>query len=488
MDRCAYRLSGASGSQTMLTQDLSSSRQSKRPLGSIFAVTVLGPLVLQIVLAQLNISDGCSEFTANVFSITVALACWFFAGSLCFAPILGKRVFLLLTVLVLVRLCANYTHFYLIFAPLANIGSSNELAHADFTGDLGVQYNAALVFVDTLRTEGWLYALFGDYYRAINNPGVSIVFGTLMSSFGEYGTVAIPWLVVYSGFSALMFGLVARGMGLGAKLSTRVIVLVFMMPVFYISPPLYRDIFIIFLLGLTAYTALELRSSSVLMIAPFLIGESLLLFSLRLVYLLLPAAYASIALFLNTPLNWRVASRWLVFAILGAVVVTAGWGFIGNEFTHFLDRSGDALESDQAAFSILAPFKAMGPLAFYPAASVFAVLAPMPWWQPIEPSLLSYQVFSYAQTWYGLTIIIATYRSWKRRLLPEGGSLMITYYLIIFYLAIFGSLNFGFGYFQIALPFLIVASIRYLSRNWVYCLKISTLIVTGTHLFLWARQ
>lgn len=451
----------------------------------VILITLFLPIASLLVAANINYGSETSEFNANVFSSLLALACWGIAGFLFFIRSIGKRLFFTLTAFIILRIIINFLHFYVVLAPSAGIESSSEFFPDQNLGDWPYIYQSAIGFTQIREESGIIFAIFGDYERGINNPGVSIINGVLFCVFGAYGTVQIPWSVIFSAFAALLIGLIGISIRLPKRLCRNVVLLVFFMPGFFVLPCMYRDNFIIFLLALSAYTAILIPHRNLIVLSIALFVESVLLFSLRAVYVLLPATFSLLSIKWNSIPNNKL-TKYIFFSSALLVVFTLAVSektlFVGGH--DFSSRFLAGMDVGQRSFTILEPFKQFGPFVFFPAAAVFSLLAPMPWWQPVSPILLSYQIFSYLQTWYALTALVALFYSYKRKLIPTEASILVVFSLVIFLLALLGSYNFGAGYLQIALPFVFLASIRYLSANWVKCFEISTAIVALVHIVL----
>lgn len=459
----------------------------KEYLGRVIILTLLVPIVSLMMTMKFNHGLEASEFISNIYSFFLALTCWGVAGWFLFLRIFGKKFFLFLSALVLLRILANYFHFYLVFAPLAGINSSVALPDADFLGDLGAIYKSAIVYTNAYEMNGLFHAVFGDYDRSINNPGVGIIYGGLFSAFGAYATVAIPWTVIYSAFASLLVGLLGLFQKLPVNLCRSVVLLVFFMPGFFIFPPIYRDNFIIFLLELSAYTAILMPRGNIFLYGIGLILVSILLFSMRQTYVFIPVIFLGVSLYYSYKCDNRINSRRIVLSVIVLVFISllVYVSLLFSSITSYIVKfSFSASSQSESTFRILAPFKSLGPLVFYPAATVFSLLAPMPWWQSIPPTLLSYQIFSYPQTLYGLTALVALFYSYKRKMVPTGGSILVVYFLVIFFVALLGSPNLGYSYFQIGYPFVLLVSVRYLSISWKKCLAISTLIIVLAHTVL----
>ncbi len=457
---------------------------NKGYLGKVFFLTLFLPVISLAVLAQFHDGTFADESSANIFSSIIALICWAVAGrSLC-VKIFGKHFFWLLTILILVKIIANFFHFYYIFAPLAEIDSSGSLSHANYTGDLSVIYNSGMLFIQAYDEGGWFYAIFGDYYRGMNNPGVTVLYGALFNIFGAYGTVAVSWSVIYSAFTSLLIGLIGLVQNLPVKLCRTAMLLVFFMPGYFIYPPLYRDNFIIFLLVLSVYTVILISQGKKFLPGIAIVLESILLFSLRRVYLIIPPIFCIIAVYSNSKSRDRLMKYSIILCIVLLIAMLAEWNYVSFYLVSIFDRFGGGLASEQTNFSILMPFKSLGAIFFYPVAAIFSLLAPMPWWQSVSPSILAYQVFFYLQTWFFWTIIIALIYSWKLRLITSGGKFLITIWLTMFFLAVFGSLNLAAGYIQIATPLLILPCVEFLHNNKIKCILYSFSIIFIVHLLL----
>lgn len=479
----------ANGRESWVFDGLNSQRLSrvyKTSLGRAFFLTLLVPLAL-IVSAGTIINGDSAEVNGTILSTLVALMCWFSSGWFLTVRAFGRRFFGVLTLLLLVRITANLIHFYCVFAPLAGIDSSSALPEADFSGDLGAIYNSATIFADAYETRGLYYALVGDYYRGINNPGVGVIYGGLFSAFGRFASVAIPWTVLYSAFGALLIGFIGSVQQLPVGLCRTTVIMIFCMPGFFIFPPVYRDNYILFLLALTAYSSILLTSSNLLLVSVVLAGESILLLGLRMVYVFIPFAFGGVVTFLNAQRGSRAFNRKILFGVIAICAILLSWNFLAPY--RELSSAGFTAEGQvqESGFAILAPFKARGFLIYYPAAAVFSLLAPMPWWQPLPPALMSYQVFSYAQTWYSLTAFVALVYSYRLEMTSQWRTTLVLFYSIIFSLALFGSFNFNSAYTQIATPFIVLSSIRYNSSNWKTCFALSTSIILIVHFILLIR-
>lgn len=459
-------------------------RRQPTYMAAASVATLLLPIVATFLLAQTTSGEGRGEAAANMTAVAFAMLCWLAAGWLVVMRAFGRKFYALMTAALLLKMAINFLHFYFVFAPVAGIASAADVPYAAFSGDSGRIFLSAVTFYETLANHGFWFATLGDYYRGINNPGIAIIFGGLFAVFGEYATVGIPFIVLYSTFAALMFGLIGRSMGISFRDAKLSVLLVMFMPGFVVFPPLYRDNLIMFMLALSAYTAILLPRRSVALFGAVLLLQAILLFSLRSVYLLLPPVFGLMALYMESQTRRRFARRAALFGVVLAAATYAGWSYFSLYLDLFAARFASAATSELSDFAALAPFKALGPVAFYTAGALFSLLAPMPWWQAVHPSLLAYQVFAYAQTWWALTIMVGLFLAWRHRLIARTEGLLLLYFAVVFGLAVLGSLNFQASYFQIAMPLLLLASLRYVTVRWRHCLLISTAIVSSAHVLL----
>jgi hypothetical protein len=449
--------------------------------------TLLAPFGILLLVSQLPLEPPVGEFAANLYSASLALGCWWLAWRILFSKVFGRRLFLTLTLLVILRLVLNLGHFYLVFAPLVGIESSADLPRADFAGDLGAIFNSALMFLDKYRDAGAFHAVFGDYYRSINNPGVAILYGWLFSIFGTFATTAVPWAIVYSGFAALVVGLIGLSLAVPARYCRAAVLLAFVMPGILVFPPIYRDNFTVYLLMLTGYSAFGFRRERVLLTVAVVVVESILLYSLRTAYLFVPLTFYGIVLILQSRREVGFAMRGVAFALLLIPVLLVSSSYLGEQASESLSRLSVPPQGD-TGYPILTPFSNLGPLVFFPAAAVFLLLTPMPWWQDVPAPQLSYQVFSYAQTLYMLTTIAALVLVFREKKVLTETTILLSFFVMLFLLALLGTRALAAGYAQIGLPFLVLASIRYLRDRAGQCFSVATAVVVLAHLVLWIKS
>jgi len=250
-----------------------------------------------------------------------------------------------------------------------------------------------------------------------------------------------------------------------------------------VFPPVYRDNFMVYLLALSGYTALILRHENILLIVVVVVVESILLYSLRGAYLFVPATFCVVALTMQARRKMTLALRGVALAVLLIPVFIVSRGYLEQHIDASVGRFASASRVE-ATYPILAPFQKGGPLLFIPAAAVFLLLTPMPWWQNISPTLLSYQVFSYGQTWYALTAIVALVILIRRGMISTEAAIATAFFVVLFLLTLLGAEELAPAYVQIGIPFAILASIGSLKERTGRCFAISTAIIVVAHTIL----
>ncbi|WP_242344778.1 hypothetical protein [Anaeromyxobacter terrae] len=388
----------------------------------------------------------------------------------------GSRLGRALDVILAVKTLAGLAHFYLLFAPAAAISSASDIAKAHYTGDMPVLDYAARAFALERSLHGLGSALFGEFDRAINNPGVGVIYGLLYGAFGHYATVAIPWNALAMGVAALLVNATGCALEADRRASQLAAFATVLMPSFFVGPPLYRDQFMIMLIALAGYAAVHVAKHPSAASTAVLGLSGAMLWALRDPYVLLPAVALAAAL-LAPALQGRGKVA-LVGLVSAGVLIYALFSVLPAEWHMAIaERISDSYGREQAG-KAAAAFGG-GILG----KSVFLLLTPMPWYQSVAQSLLVYQVFDYAQTVLSLTVVVAivlsAYSSVERN--PCVSALM--YGCAIFGLALLAQ-ELHQRYAQVALPMVMLGGGHALLRKWRPALLVSVVLIAGAHVAL----
>lgn len=433
--------------------------------------------ILSVVALDRN--GEISELGGVALSTVVATALWLLVQAISKFAIYGRKFVFLVNAILALKIVLGLLHFYLLFAPAAGITSAGDSRHVNFSGDFSPIFFSAQTFMSQRESSGLLGAIFFDYYRAINNPGVGVVYGLLFGSFGEYATVAVPWNALAMGFAAMALGAIGTLLKIPLNFVKTAIVLTLLMPSFLIGVPVYRDQFMILLILLTTFASLHaaMRKSLTSVLVCLLSG--LLLASFRLIYVALPIIALGSALsgryLIRTQKRITVGSA---VAVMGAILVIVYYlkGVIGIWFDISMLR-----EVHYGSLNTL--LGVGGGFLNYIGRGGFILLTPMPWWQGVDLPLLVYQVFDYGQTFLSLMVFAALFCNFRRILEQKTMIPLLAIGFFIFLFAVAGS-ELHQRYAQVALPLLILSTATILRYNWLKWVFSSTLIITASHFLL----
>lgn len=373
---------------------------------------------------------------------------------------------------------------YYDFAYLPALGISDEamLGGTDFTADVFRIYDAAVLFDDYREKYGVYHAIFGDYYRQINNPGVGVYFGLLFGAFGRFPRVAIPWNCLAMTWAMLLIGALGSLLRVDRRATKLAMRLTFFMPSFFAYVPLYRDQLMIYLILLCAYSLLYAvrRRCMLSLVSGFAVGYPLMV--LRGAFVLAPV-WSLCSILMD-----RVIPRtrgWLLCVLLANVAISNAVGPLLVSWDEAQQVSGQVGQDAGGGvigtvIGTLGPLSSLGRLAFM-------LLTPMPWYQDVEVALLVTQVFDYIQTLLSLTAIVAVVRDTTVVSSPKGIAAPI-YMFLMYTLAVLGGSTMAQRYIQIALPLLILPAAPQLLRDWPRCLYSAVIIVIVAHLLLEAAR
>lgn len=406
------------------------------PLVSTYYILVKFFIFLLLIPYIPKVND---EILANITSIIV---CVFLISAIYFInkKHVSKKFLKILLFLFAVKILVSYAHFYWIFCPAAGISNALEAGYARFSGDLVAQHEAALQFLYTIEQHNIWFAVFGDYYRWINNPGVGIYYGILYGIFGPYPTVAYSFNAVVMFLASIFVYHLSHLTGGNLKFALTCGLLTMIMPSFFIMSPLYRDQVLILLITASVYALIifieKVEFFSFISMVLFII----LLTSLRLSYiLLLPFFLAMILFFL-----WK--KRIIYLAIMLPILC----GFAVSLQVYLIA----ALERKQmmSEVEITGVEKLGGGIL---GKIIFLIMTPFPWFQKANPAILAYQVFDYVQAWLSLAIIMyVIFFLLTNQKINKNQMVILVTFFVLFLLALMGSMLHQ-RYFQIAIPLLI---------------------------------
>ena len=442
-------------------------------------VTVLLSLAAVTALLLFGLDgENNSEAEGVAISILVASVVW---ATFCFiiARQIDVRTRRAISVILAIKVIVGLLFFYFVYAPASDISSSDQLAIGNYQSDSkGIDY-AARVFDSERASSGLSQALWGDYYRAINNDGVGVAYGVLYGAFGPYCTATIPWHAFAMGLAALI--LVELGLLLEADIvvARRSAIVTLLMPTFFVGAPLYRDqfmIMLILLIVLSIIVAMKGRWHGwmVAIIATFVLQ------TLRTPYVVMPLivfaawmGYRIISTGVRLRDNVTVFTGFL--ASLASIIVLST--MIGTHLEigeDLLTRLTETANRDEVAARVGGGY--MG-------AFIFILLAPMPWYQNVSPVLLSLQVFDYAQTFLFLTTLAALLIRPAEIMRTRPTAVALISGILILVSAVVAP-DLAQRYGQIGMPLLLLGVMPSLMNNWLRCGVVAGTVIALAHIVL----
>jgi hypothetical protein len=438
------------------------------PIHLLFSILLSLSVILLFAIAGLTAKE---ENWAIISSFLAASACALAIFTALPTSRNNSRQFLTLTFFFLLKTTAPLLYFYNIVEPYTILSSEP----VGLKGDSAAIHNAALIFKQTFESDGLFSALFGDYYRAINNPGVGVFYGLLYQAFGPYTTSAIPWNALADTLTVVACISASRLSRPPTSADFTLVALLFLMPSFFVGPPPnYRDHFMVLLIALACYsvgyTALGKSGSKVtsLIVAVF---AAALLTTLRL-------GFAASLLFVGSAAVMAFSQSRNTALQIALTVATAAC-------VYGLSLVDAERVSSQASANILG---GGNPVLNFIYRSCFIGLTPFPWWQRVEAELYVWQIWDYGQTF--LFILVCVLLLAKRRDLSRDPFYI---YLLLCFAGFFLMTVVGSGlhqrYLQIALPLLLIpASALITKKAFFESASASALLIGVAHLLYFARS
>ena len=432
-------------------------------------------LLVLVFITVLDRDGNISEFRGVFFSTVSASIFWIFFQKFIHFQSLGKRIKFWLNILFVLKIITNLVHFYFLFAPASGITTAVELPSLFFSGDLLPIHYSAEIFMRERGNFGLWSAVFGDYYRGINNPGVGVIYGLLYGCFGPYAPAAIPWNALAMALSSSLIGAICELLYIDRRAICVAMILTYIMPGYFITPPIYRDQFILLFILLTTFSGMDFfinnRLSSLIVMLPC----ALVLNSLRDGYLILPLVLV-LAMILIPHKRGPSFKVKVMASVLSIVVILLMYNFLLDKVFFWISR----IYGMTIGYSTLDRMPTTIPVIGYFIRFGFILLNPMPWWQSIEKSLFVYQVFSYPQTILSLSVIAGLVLGYRYILDHKELFPLLLVAFCIFHFAVVGS-SLAAGYTQTGLPLLIIAASPIMLRQWRKCIWVGTGLILVAH-------
>jgi len=427
-------------------------------------------ILIMGVLCVLPKGEVYSEPFAVAYSSFVALIVWLIVLSILCRNEANRAVCRSLNILLLFKVVFSFLYYYLVFTYFNSFDFGKDVIEIFSGVDVEAVHFCAVKCTRELRSHGLWYSIFGDYYRSINNPGISVVYGILYSTFDAYPAVAIPWNTVAMGLAAFLVVAICQHAGFSRGSTLCAMYLTVLMPSFFMLNPLYRDQFMIMLILMIVFSIVYMWTyRSFVSLIPFFFSSICLAF-LRVPFATAPVAILAISIF--TFAYKRRERNILALCVLGTLCI-----FLYTRSDFLLDSIRLQEQPNVGGHAVL--FFGDNLIG----RSLYILLTPMPWYQKINLGLLTYQIVDYPQTVLSLTVLSAVWYN-RRHVIKQQVQLFLCAAFLVFLTgAAIGSML-AQRYLQIALPLVIIPASPFLIKHRFECLRMACLIIVVAHVCL----
>lgn len=434
---------------------------------SLFSLMVVAAIGLLLLLPKHHYTT--SQPLAVGYSVLAVSSIWFgLIPLLCRRKYEGRFAYRHITTLLVVKLTLSILYFYLLFLPATDFALVPGADMTDSSIDVIAIHTSAVIFKKNFTTGGMFHAIFGDYYRNINNPGVNVLFGLLYTTFGEFPGVAIPWNVLCMGISGLIVAATCLKLSYTRREVLTCVYMTILMPSFLVLNPLYRDQFMVMLILLLVYSfSCSIRKIDLSTMATIFLASGLLT-CLRLSFAGLSGAiFVSYILFRKNIKLLKIIFILLIFS--GFILVLTSYTGI-NLIPQLLDVKG--------VQSTIHSLLGSNPISN----AIFLIFTPFPWYQSISSTMLVYQFPDYPQVLFALSIYFSIWLG-RKQLIQNRFHRFFLLSFIFYFLAVINFSALHQRYLYVALPMLIICASPIILRTWQTCVGLSFALLVFAHLF-----
>lgn len=469
-------------------------------------LSILLPLAILIFFSSTSIIYSINfisknEILSNLSSFLIASFVWvLFYNKL--RPIIDIKLLNLITCLFLTKTIINFLYIYYFQLNLLDYESSNDY-EITAAGDSGLAHVSTLKFIS--ETSNFIGKLFHhvNYY---NNKGTLIVYSLIYESFGNFPTNTIPWDSLVVAIYSLIFYFVSGFINNNQK-NNLIPIAIFILPAFFFTPLLYRDIYIVLFLSLSLFIVFNNNENTKFYLKfLFIIILSLILFFFRKFYFILPITFFIIyqffyniklrkliilivAIFISFLIFYTLQNSELIFT--NSAETSLQLGSINPDpllriiqYAQLIIIHGERIGGDFVTILENQNFFIKIFLRF-----CFLLISPFPWIQNIDNPNIIYSFFISLQIFLSFIIYLNLFSLIKSKKLNKNYLLIVIYFFIICLLATFGALQFTHYYIMAGLPILslTLANIQFadIKRYSVYSF---TLAITLHMLYFVAKK
>ena len=407
-----------------------------------------------------------NEILSNLVSFLITSFIWIlFYNKL--KPFIDIKLLNLITCLFLTKTIINFLYVYYFQLPLFDYESSNDY-EISLAGDSGLAHNSILRFIS--ESPSLIGKILNDvnYY---NNKGTLIIYSLIYESFGKFPTNTIPWDSLVVTIYSLIFFFISGFINNNEK-NNLIPIAIFILPAFFLTPLLYRDIYIVLFLSISLFIIFNNKEDSKFYLKfLLLIFLSFILFFFRKFYFILPIIF-----FLIHQFYFNVKLRKLIILVVTTFISILIFYTLYNSGLIFTNSSETSLQKEIVNLDPLLKLIQYAQLIITQGERVggdfveivenqnffikiilrfcFFLISPFPWIQNINNPNIVYSFFISLQIFMSFIIYLNLFSLIKSKKLNKNYLLMVIYFFIICLLATFGALQFTHYYIMAGLPIL----------------------------------
>ena len=251
-----------------------------------------------------------NENLSNFLSLVFASICWFlFYKKL--KNFFGTKLSQIVTCLFFIKIFFNYIFIYTYQLPLYELDSSSGLDNN--YGDVGL---INLSILRLIYENSDIFLRFISEINYFNNKGSIIFYSLIYDSFGAFPTNVIPWDSFALAATSLIFGYISTIIN---KSSNNIfsVIIIFILPSFFLSPLLYRDIYIVLFISISILIIFYNEEKSISLKKLFyLIFFSFILFFFRKFYFAIPIVFYLLFLIFSNKFNFKIIFIFIFISFL----------------------------------------------------------------------------------------------------------------------------------------------------------------------------
>ena len=472
--------------------------KKKFNINNLVLLAIIMPLAVLIILSSSSVIYSINfvsknEVISNLLSFFIVSLIWMIFY-IKLNGVIDNRILNIVTCLFFTKTIINFLYIYHFQLPLFGYDSSNEYEISK-AGDSGLTHLSVLKAI-YLAPE--LYdRFFSNWNNYYNNTGVLIFYSLIYESFGRFPTNTIPWDSLVVGIYSIVFYLISGFINNDEK-NTLVPITIFILPAFFLTPLLYRDVYIVLFLSISIFIIFDNKEkNNNFQKFLILIFIGFILFFFRKFYSILPLVFFITYLIVKDIKLRKIISTILIIltAILSAYIFV-NFELIFTDSVHTgLQKSEIILNPllsiiQDAQLKIIHGERSGGEFVtllenqnyflkiFF--RFFFFLISPFPWFKNEFDSNTIYYLFISLQIFFSFILYFHVINLIISKSLDKNFFILIVYFLLICFLAILGALQFTHYYIMSGIPILALTltkiKLKHFKKYFIYSLSLGLLL------------